>query len=540
MKKKQNTYEPAFAEGQEPQPEKKPKRPRADAVFSATADTAPLPGTGTGAGSSRAGAPPRRKAYHGKLKAFLLLFSILMLAGLLGYCAMADNYKECFIPGTYINGIEATELTAEDIKARIKAEAEDYAITVTFRGTEPGSTVTEKIDAKDFGYHYISGKDVDDVFNAQDRYRWPLAYFGQNNNHTVGTDTDYEEEDLKAAFFNLNETKPEGQVLPSNAYISIDENSMFTIVPEVDGNCLKNEEAYQLLSAAVAGRAGSVDLTNAELYHAPDVRSDDPSLTDRVNEINSFLGTVIKLNLPDGSQRTIDQNFLKKCLVKNADGSYEISDSEVWDEVRAYVADLGIDINTASKGRPFTSTLRGTVYIKMKEQVGVLMDQEATTASIATAIINRQSQDINLSYSVFSEASNIADSGTYVEVDKINQRVFVYVNHQQVLDTPCVTGQVTDPVTDTPEGLFSIIDMRKGIHLLSYYSSGEILYDSEVEYWMQFTYDADGFHDASWRTKFGGDDYKYIGSHGCVNLPRDAAAKMYSCVYLGMPVVVFS
>ena len=198
MKKKQNTYEPAFAEGQEPQPEKKPKRPRADAVFSATADTAPLPGTGTGAGSSRAGAPPRRKAYHGKLKAFLLLFSILMLAGLLGYCAMADNYKECFIPGTYINGIEATELTAEDIKARIKAEAEDYAITVTFRGTEPGSTVTEKIDAKDFGYHYISGKDVDDVFNAQDRYRWPLAYFGQNNNHTVGTDTDYEEEDLKA------------------------------------------------------------------------------------------------------------------------------------------------------------------------------------------------------------------------------------------------------------------------------------------------------------------------------------------------------
>ena len=140
-------------------------------MYAATADTAgSLPGSqgSFGAGSA---APPRRRAYHGKLKAFLLLFSMLMLAGVLGYCAIADNYKECFIPGTYINGIEATELTPEDIKSRIQAEAEDYSITVTFRGTEPGTTVTEKIDARDFGYHYISGEDVDNVFNAQDRYK---------------------------------------------------------------------------------------------------------------------------------------------------------------------------------------------------------------------------------------------------------------------------------------------------------------------------------------------------------------------------------
>ena len=537
MKKNRNKYEPAFADGQNIAPDSTKKRPRAKATYMSAADTAqPLPGIS----GSYTGAPPRKKAYHGKLKAFLLLFSMLMLAGVLGYCAMADNYKECFIPGTYINGIEATELTPEDIKSRIRAEAEDYAITVTFRGTEPGTTVTEKIDGKEFGYHYISGKDVDDVFNAQDRYKWPLAYFGQNNNHTVGTDTTYEEADLQAVFLNLKETQPEGQILPSNAYVSIDENSMFTVVPEVDGNNLKNDEAYALLSAAVAGRAGSVDLTAAELYNAPDVRQNDETINQRVNEMNSFLGTVIKLNLPDGSQRAIDKSFLLKCLVKNDDGSYEISESKVWDETRAYVADLGIDLNTATKGRPFTSTLRGTVYIKMKDAVGILLDQEATTASIATAILSRQSQDVNLSYKIFSEASNIASGGTYVEVDKLNQRVFVYVNYQLVLDTPCVTGLATDPVTDTPEGLFSIIDMQRDIHLLSYYSSGEIMYDSPVQYWMQFTYESDGFHDASWRDHFGGEDYKSIGSHGCVNLPIPSAAKMYGYVYVGMPVVVFS
>ena len=539
--KKKNTYEPAFANAQDTgaSPAQSEKQPRNRAMFATTASARrPLPGMTRNLGADKAA--PRKKSYHGKLRAFLLLFSILLLAGVLGYCAMADNYKDCFIPGTYINGIEASGLTAEDIKSRIRAEAEDYSITVTFRGKEPGTTVTEKIDAKDIGYHYTSGGEVDDIFKSQDRYKWPMAYFGQNNNHTVGTDTAYDESLLESFFYDLKETQPQGQILPANAYVAVSEDSFFSVVPEVEGNALINEEAYKLLSAAVAGRASSVDLTSADLYRKPEIRSTDETLNNQVNEMNSFLGTVITLNLPDGSQRTIDRSFLLKCLVPNGDGTYQVSEEKIWSESRAYVADLGIDINTATKGRPFTSTLRGIVYIKMKQTVGIRLDQEATTASVATAIISRQSQDVNLSYSVFSEASNLADSGTYVEVDKLNQHVFVYVNHQLVVDMPCVTGQVTDPVTDTPEGLFKILDMKRDIHLLNWNADGSEAYDSFVKYWMQFTFESDGFHDASWRVKFGGDDYKTIGSHGCVNLPEEAAAIMYANVYVGMPVVVFS
>lgn len=498
----------------------------------------PLPGMTGNLGARNL--PVKRRAYHGKLKAFLLLFSMVLLAGVLGYCSMADNYKERFIPGTYINGIEASGLTPEDIKERIRSEVEDYAITVTFRGKEPGTTVTETIDAKEFGYHYTSGADVDAVFDAQDRYLWPSAYLGQNNNHTVGTESAYDEALLESTFYNLKETSAEGQIAPADAYVAVNTDSNLYIVPEIEGNALKNEDAYALLSAAVAGRASSVDLTAASLYRTPNVRSTDQGMNEQVNQVNNFLATTIKLNLPDGSQRTIERSFLLKCMTKGDDGNYFVDEAKVWEETRAYVADLGIDINTATKGRPFSSTLRGIVYIKMKESVGILLDQEATTASIVSAILGRQSSDINLSYSVFSEAANIADGGTYIEVDKLNQHVFMYVNHQLVMDSPCVTGLATDPVTDTPEGLFSIIDIHKDTHLLSYYANGELRYDAEVEYWMQFTYDGDGFHDASWRTHFGGDDYKYNGSHGCVNLPLEAAAKIYNNVYMGMPVVVFS
>ena len=54
---------------------------------------------------------------------------------------------------------------------------------------------------------------------------------------------------------------------------------------------------------------------------------------------------------------------------------------------------------------------------------------------------------------------------------------------------------------------------------------------------MKFT-GAVGIHDASWRSKFGGDIYKYNGSHGCVNLPHDVALNLYDMVDIGTMVVV--
>ena len=59
-----------------------------------------------------------------------------------------------------------------------------------------------------------------------------------------------------------------------------------------------------------------------------------------------------------------------------------------------------------------------------------------------------------------------------------------------------------------------------------------------VEYWMAFTYMGHGFHDAPWRNSFGGPDYSWGGSHGCVNMPNWAAADLYSKCYVGLEVRV--
>ena len=107
-----------------------------------------------------------------------------------------------------------------------------------------------------------------------------------------------------------------------------------------------------------------------------------------------------------------------------------------------------------------------------------------------------------------------------------------------VCDTPCVSGNV-NLGRGTPTGVFQILykdtdtDL-KGIPL----GNGQYSYVSHVNYWMPF-YSGCGFHDASWRSNFGGTIYRTDGSHGCINLPPSIAGTFYSYVRTGMPVVVF-
>ena len=62
-------------------------------------------------------------------------------------------------------------------------------------------------------------------------------------------------------------------------------------------------------------------------------------------------------------------------------------------------------------------------------------------------------------------------------------------------------------------------------------------YESFVQYWMGYG-GGYGLHDASWRRVFGTQDYKWNGSHGCINMPTAAAKKLYGMVEVGTPLYI--
>lgn len=122
-----------------------------------------------------------------------------------------------------------------------------------------------------------------------------------------------------------------------------------------------------------------------------------------------------------------------------------------------------------------------------------------------------------------------------VEVSIPEQMMYCYLNNTLVLASPCVTGLPTSGRA-TATGRFSIYYKERDRYLQGYNSDGS-KYKAWVNYWMPF-YKGQGLHDASWRGSFGGNIYTYSGSHGCVNLPPDVAARLYEISWVGMPVFI--
>lgn len=126
-------------------------------------------------------------------------------------------------------------------------------------------------------------------------------------------------------------------------------------------------------------------------------------------------------------------------------------------------------------------------------------------------------------------ANDYGDS--YVEINLTAQHLFLYRNGLLVMETDFVSGN-TSKDCGTPAGAFGITYTEKDAVL-----RGDD-YETPVEYWMPFNGNI-GMHDATWRQKFGGTIYKTGGSHGCVNLPKDAAQQIFSVVSTNYPVLVY-
>ena len=89
----------------------------------------------------------------------------------------------------------------------------------------------------------------------------------------------------------------------------------------------------------------------------------------------------------------------------------------------------------------------------------------------------------------------------------------------------------------TPAGVFFLKGKETNRVLRGKIVNGKPSYEAPVSYWMPFNGNI-GLHDATWRSKFGGNIYVNSGSHGCINLPKNKAAELFSRIKVGCPVVV--
>lgn len=132
-------------------------------------------------------------------------------------------------------------------------------------------------------------------------------------------------------------------------------------------------------------------------------------------------------------------------------------------------------------------------------------------------------------------------TGTFVVVDISDQSLKLYNDNNVILTTPVITGKETTP---THEGLWHVYSISHHRDLVG------ANYTAYVDHFIAFN-DGEGLHDAEyhscsynanhgWRNAvdFGGEKYLRSGSHGCVNMLRDAVEVVNDYAYIDMPVLV--
>ncbi|HEX6548396.1 MAG TPA: L,D-transpeptidase family protein [Candidatus Dormibacteraeota bacterium] len=118
-----------------------------------------------------------------------------------------------------------------------------------------------------------------------------------------------------------------------------------------------------------------------------------------------------------------------------------------------------------------------------------------------------------------------------------DQTLYAYEGGVLKLQTYVATGR---PALPTPPGDYHIFYKSSPYHMVSPWPPWSPYYYDPVDmdYAMEFIPGGYFLHDAWWRSWYGPGANLYDGTHGCVNVPHDAMAWLYSWAQVGDEVVV--
>jgi lipoprotein-anchoring transpeptidase ErfK/SrfK len=473
---------------------------------------------------------PRKK--HKGLKVTGIVAAILAVTAGCAYGAVSYYYADRFFEGTYINGINCSNKTAYETEQLIASNVEDYSIEITARNQEP-----QAISGNQINYRYVSDGEVLDLLKQQKPYEW-VKGFMETRSYTTQENVTFDKSLLQSEVKELKCAQAENQVEPENAYVAL-EGSEFTIVPETEGSKLKVKEAYKALDTAISGSQTSIDLGNTpDVYAVAAVTSDDPTLQATRDAYNNY--TKASITYTFGEQTvTLDGSTLKEWLQFDDKGQLVQDDASFTQHIKDFVAQLASEHDTVGTTRSFNTTSGRTVSV-YGSAYGWKIDQDAEAAQLTEEIRTGTQTTREPVYSMRANSYGYNDIGsTYIEVDLSSQHMYYYQNGSIIFDSDIVSGDIRYDDRATPPGIFTLYykkspDVLRGEKK----PDGTYEYETQVTYWMPFN-GGIGFHDATWQAYFGGDRYTYAGSHGCINMPLDAAATLYSIIDTNVPIVCF-
>lgn len=457
---------------------------------------------------------------------------LIAAAGVVGaaaavYIGFAAYFSGHFYFNTTVNGNDFSGKTPEAAAKYIEEQISGYELVV--RGKD-GKTDT--IRGEDIALKYLQGDSLRNIMKEQSPALWVSALF-EKKNIDADIEMQYDTAALERMVGEMDFMKPENQTEPVSAK-PVFNGSEFVIEKEVSGTKLDREAFGKALETSIRSFDKELDLEKAGCYVKPKFTEQSKEVTEAKDKMNSYLESTVTYQMgdqPEGIDRAklaewvkVDDNM---AVTFNTDG------------IAAFVSDLASRYDSVGKTRTVvtptgkTATVNGGTY-------GWSIDEPKEIEQLKADIATGKPVTREPIYEQRAAAFGEQDWGnTYAEVDLSAQYMWYIQNGAVVLETDVVTGFPV-PEKITPEGTYYVLYKESPSVLVGAKDpvTGKPEYETEVRYWMQFTWSGVGFHDADWQPAFGGSLYQSVGSHGCVNMPIDKAGQLIGLIEAGVPVLV--
>lgn len=454
---------------------------------------------------------------RGSSVSFLALYFVTISVILL--LVYYNNNVKSFSSGTTVNGVDISDLSMKDAKQKYIDSVKNMGINFKF-GTETCNVKVNDIVT------YVIGES-NDSDNSLDEFKYK-DFNGKANSIKIK----YKVKNKEFQSF-TNRVLQKEKTEPTDAYIGYNKkNKKYEIIPEVVGNNFKYEELVSITENSLNNNTDlskDLDIDISELGQEPKVTSSDKRLNSLLTKANNFITKKLIISV-DGKNKgaVIDCSKYKKyCKVSDDKVSidYSFLDDIIYELARKY--------NTIGTTRKFkthtgkTIKIGGGIY-------GWQLNTEETKKAIKNVINSNKLNTCDVVWTQEAKGWGKDEIGkTYIEISLSEQHLYYFKNGKLKLDSPIVSGLDSSAERRTNKGVGMIYGRRDHGYLRG--SS----WNTYVNWFMPFNYNGQGMHDATWRSSFGGNIYKYNGSHGCVNMPLDKAGKLYKMTDNGVPVIVY-
>ena len=450
------------------------------------------------------------------------VFFVLVLVYFIG----TVYFTEHFINGTFINGVDCSMKRYDKALDNFNDAVINYELTIKEKNCPD-----EKITSKDVGMKVREDYNFFELTKGQNRVKWPVLIMRKNI---------IEASDI----VKINESKAEQCIKQLNCMDDTGKQSSENAVPEyngekfeakkeVYGNIADKSKTTEVLKEALKDFKSEVDLESNDCYIKPERTESDSKLQETCAKMNNLCKAVITYDMISHTE-IVDKNIISKWVTCDDQLNITFDENKVAEYIKAFKEKYdtkGIErkfVTPAGKN----ATVSGGTF-------GWIINEKEESEELLKLILDGAKVKREPVYKQRAVTHGDQDWGdNYCDIDLSSQYMWCVKNGKVVFECPVVTGRPKEHTT--PSGVYTVISKARNVTLVGRKDpeTGEPIYRTPVSFWMPVTYTGVGMHDATWQPKFGGDWYRYHGSHGCINMSYSSAAAVYDLVYVEMPVII--